>query len=89
MKEDVNVFVSQCNTCEANKTPQKLPRAPLGLMNVGAPLDRLGVDIMGPLNYQRPLEEINIYYLLLTISQNGLKYLLCLTKPLLLVPKKY
>lgn len=49
MKEDVNVFVSQCNTCEANKTPQKLPRAPLGLMNVGAPLDRLGVDIMGPL----------------------------------------
>ena len=48
--------------CLSEETPKK-PRAPLGQMPVGAPMDRLATDILGPL----PLTlRGNCYILLVT-----------------------
>ena len=49
LREDVNRWITICNNCAANKTPPKKPKAPVGDMRVGAPLDRLATDILGPL----------------------------------------
>ena len=49
LRDDVNLYIEQCDNCGANKTPPKTPRAPLGEMRVGAPMDRLATDILGPL----------------------------------------
>ena len=42
-------FVLKCDICAANKTPNRTPKAPLGNMNDGGVLDRLFIDILGPL----------------------------------------
>lgn len=49
MKEDIAAHVSGCEVCEKNRKPYHKPRAGLGHMTVGAPLDRLSTDILGPL----------------------------------------
>ena len=49
VREDTNAWVAKCHSCGAIKPPGKTPRAPLGVMPVGGPLDRLSTDIMGPL----------------------------------------
>ena len=49
LKEDVKLWVAKCDICAANKSPTKNPRAPFGAIPVGAPLDRLYTDILGPL----------------------------------------
>ena len=49
MREDLNNWVKQCDICAVNKAPSKKPCAPLGSMIVGAPLDRIAIDVMGPL----------------------------------------
>ena len=48
MKETVRQFVASCATCGARKRPNPKPKAPLGDYNVGAPMDRVALDIMGP-----------------------------------------
>ena len=48
MREDVQQWVKTCLECQVNKKPHKLPRAPLGGMLVGSPLDRLSTDFLGP-----------------------------------------
>jgi len=60
MKQDINIYIQQCDICAANKEPSKKPRAPLGSMPTGAPLDRIATDILGPL----PLTERNNRYVL-------------------------
>ena len=49
MKEDINSYVSSCDTCAQSKKPNKMPRAHLGSLEVGAPMDRLNTDFVGPL----------------------------------------
>ncbi|CAC5411488.1 unnamed protein product [Mytilus coruscus] len=49
MKEDINNYVNACDICARNKPPHKTPKAPLGKVGVGAPMDRLSTDIIGPL----------------------------------------
>ncbi|CAC5374787.1 unnamed protein product [Mytilus coruscus] len=49
MKEDISIWISKCDVCEAIKPPVKHARAPLGSMLTGGPLDRLATDILGPL----------------------------------------
>lgn len=49
VREDVQNWIRSCDTCASIKTPPAKYRAPLGVMPVGAPLDRLGTDFMGPL----------------------------------------
>ena len=41
------LWIACCD--ESIKPPGKVPKAPLGKMSVGAPMDRLGTDILGPL----------------------------------------
>jgi len=48
-RDDVKIWVSQCDLCAVNKPVCKKPKAPLGDMRVGAPLDRLCIDVLGPL----------------------------------------
>lgn len=49
MKEDISAYIASCKVCQKNKKPYRSPRAELGQMTVGAPLDRLSTDILGPL----------------------------------------
>lgn len=49
MKEDISTYIASCKVCQKNKKPYRSPRAELGQMTVGAPLDRLSTDILGPL----------------------------------------
>ena len=50
MKVDINNWVLlKCDICAANKAPNRTPKAPLGNMKVGTVLDRLSIDILGPL----------------------------------------
>ena len=49
VREDINNWIMQCAICGANKLPCRTPRAPMGNMRVGAPLDRITTDFVGPL----------------------------------------
>ncbi len=49
LRDDLNLWIKTCDICAANKRPAKTIRAPLGDMRVGAPLDRISIDILGPL----------------------------------------
>lgn len=49
LHEDIDVYVRACDNCARNKGPAKYPRAPLGNMQTGAPMDRLCTDLIGPL----------------------------------------
>ena len=49
MKIGINNWVLKCDACAAYRKPTHTPRAPLGNMKVGGVLDRLSVDILGPL----------------------------------------
>jgi hypothetical protein len=44
MREDLSIWISQCETCEENKPPHKAIRAPLGSMPVGAFLISKGTN---------------------------------------------
>ena len=43
------MWVEKCDTCALVKKPPQKPQAPLRQMPVGAPMDRLATDILGPL----------------------------------------
>ncbi|XP_038072160.1 uncharacterized protein LOC119740799 [Patiria miniata] len=49
MNADVRSFVRQCDTCASKKSPTKRRRAPLQQYVVGAPMQRVALDILGPL----------------------------------------
>ena len=48
IRDDVYNYVQGCDSCSSIKGPVKKPKAPLGEMPTGAPLDRLATDILGP-----------------------------------------
>ena len=48
IRENCNNWVSKYDECAKAKHPPRKPHAPLGEMPVGAPLDRLATDILGP-----------------------------------------
>ena len=49
VQDDVEKHCLQCDKCGARKVPPKQKRAPLRQYQVGAPLERMAVDILGPL----------------------------------------
>ena len=63
LSEDVKVWISRCDICSSVKKPSKKLRAKMGDMRLGAPMDRLSVDILGPL----------------PLSRRGNKYILVVT----------
>ena len=48
-KKDVKIWCMSCDICASRKAPPKTPRAPMQHANVGAPLERIAIDITGPL----------------------------------------
>ena len=49
MDLDIKLFIRGCPTCCRSKQPSTKPRAPLEDYRVGYPLDRVALDVMGPL----------------------------------------
>ena len=46
---DVKAWCRNCPKCSSRRKPQKKFQAPLQVYNVGAPLERLAIDVLGPL----------------------------------------
>ncbi|CAC5411476.1 unnamed protein product [Mytilus coruscus] len=79
MKEDINNYVNACDICAQNKPPHKAPKAPLGKMGVGAPMDRLATDIIGPCRSEYDLNSHTRGYTkhvreVQTLQKNGQTY---------------
>ena len=49
LSRDVKRHILECPVCDANKHPHRPLKAALGDFRVGAPMDRVGIDIMVPL----------------------------------------
>ena len=49
LKRDVKLHVRKCDVCAADKSPPKLPKAPMGHLKSGAPWDMIAIDYVGPL----------------------------------------
>ena len=49
LKDDIGIYIKKCDTCAADKKPTKIPRAPMGSLQVGAPGDCVSTDYLGPL----------------------------------------
>ena len=47
MKEDIRVFIRECDTCACDKKPPKTMRAPMGSFRTGAPWDVLATGFLG------------------------------------------
>ena len=47
VRTDCDLYVTVCDICQSIKRPIKTPKARLGEMPVGGPLDRLSIDILG------------------------------------------
>ncbi|KAL6470505.1 hypothetical protein MHYP_G00216240 [Metynnis hypsauchen] len=50
MREDVTLWCHTCTSCAAKARPSKKPQAPMGTIRVGAPMERIAIDLMGPMN---------------------------------------
>ena len=48
MREDIRNHIRHCPSCNKQRAPQKQPRAALQNYQVGYPLDRIALDVMGP-----------------------------------------
>ena len=46
---DVRSHLRKCNSCERRKSPPKKRRAPLQQYRVGIPVERVAIDLLGPL----------------------------------------
>ncbi|KAL2103789.1 hypothetical protein ACEWY4_000657 [Coilia grayii] len=62
MREDVSLWCHTCTSCASKARPRKTPQAPMGTVRVGAPMERVALDIMGPLN---ETERKNCYVLVI------------------------
>ena len=65
MRQDVLNCVRTCQICNTNKKANKKARGPLGQFHAGAPLERVHIDILGPLVESR----IGNKYILVLIDQ--------------------
>lgn len=46
--QDVELFLHQCDTCTTQKGPTRRSHAPLQQYQMGAPMERVAVNILGP-----------------------------------------
>ena len=58
--QDIKRYCGSCDLCAPRKGPSRKPRSPMKQYNVGAPMERIAVDILGPL----PLSNKGNRYLL-------------------------
>jgi len=52
-KEDITNHCNQCFACQARKMPSQTCRAGMKTYNVGIPMERVAIDILGPLPQSR------------------------------------
>lgn len=66
MKQDVTLWCRTCPSCAARARPCKKPRAPMGTVRVGVPMERIAIDLMGPMNeterYNRYILVVQDYF---------------------------
>ena len=65
MTQDTKLYVKSCSVCNKNKKPTKTPRAMLEQYHAGFPMERVHMDILGPL----PVTKLGNKYLLMVIDQ--------------------
>ena len=70
MREDVEVWIQRCDVCAQCKLANRKPKAPLGSIPVGSPLDCVATDIVGPL----PRTPLGNRYIL-TVTDSFTKWL--------------
>ncbi len=75
-KEDISNWIKKCVKCGARKRPLHKPQAPLSDIRVGAPMDRLDTDILGPL----PISDNGMKYILL-VQDQFTKWIECFALP--------
>ena len=49
LRRDVESWDLKCDICASRKAPKKTPKAPMKLYSVGVPMERLAIDVAGPL----------------------------------------
>lgn len=49
LREDVELYIRQCVVCQETKSPRPQQKAPMRNIRTGFPMERLGIDIVGPL----------------------------------------
>ena len=49
LRDDTEVYIRKCLTCQQTKRPAPKPRAPLQNIKSGYPFERFGIDCVGPL----------------------------------------
>ena len=50
LKDNITLYIQRCDKCAADKKPDKIPKAPMGSLQVGAPGDCVATDYLGPLS---------------------------------------
>lgn len=58
LMRDGEYLISKCDICALRKNPIKKPTVPMKLYSIGVPMERLAIDVTGPLPAHR--KEINI-----------------------------
>ena len=66
MSRDSDIYVKQCSTCNKNKKGNRKPRGALGLYHSGCPMERVHLDIVGPIN---PRSKSGSAYILVMVDQ--------------------
>ena len=69
MQQDIKLWCQSCLTCAKHSRPQKTPKASMGTVRSGAPMERVCIDIMGPL---QETERHNQY--ILVVQDNFTKW---------------
>lgn len=64
MSDYVRGYIKSCDSCTARKLSKQKNRAPLGQYLVGEPMERISVDILGPL----PLSKAGNRYILVMVD---------------------
>ena len=59
-RKDVQEWCRNCDLCAQKRGPQKKIKAPMGKYNVGSPMERIAIDVLGPL----PLTESGNKYVI-------------------------
>ena len=50
MRTEIENYVRTCRACNLNKMPRKYKKAPMKKYHAGSPMERVHVDVLGPMN---------------------------------------
>ena len=64
LRDDVKVWCGQCDVCAVRKGPSRKIKAPLATYVVGLPMERVAIDVLGPL----PVSESGNRYILIAMD---------------------